>query len=93
MPGERYDVVYSPAARRALSETLPEAVAAAVFEFTSGPLADNPERVGAALKAPFEGDYRARRGEYRVRYRIDTARHRVDVLDIEHRRDAYRPHA
>ena len=86
MARDPYDVIYSPAARRALSEKLPESVAAAVFEFTSGPLSENPHRVGAALKAPFEGDYRARRGEYRVRYRIGESRHRVDVLDIEHRR-------
>ena len=86
MARDPYDVIYSPAARRALSERLPESVAAAAFEFTSGPLAEDPHRVGAALKAPFEGDYRARRGGYRVRYRIDESRHRVDVLDIEHRR-------
>jgi mRNA-degrading endonuclease RelE of RelBE toxin-antitoxin system len=29
------------------------------------------------------------RGEYRIRYRIDEERHRVIVVDIDHRRDAY----
>jgi mRNA-degrading endonuclease RelE of RelBE toxin-antitoxin system len=33
--------------------------------------------------------WRARRGEYRVRYRIDEERRTVVVLDIDHRRDAY----
>ena len=33
--------------------------------FVFGPLADNPQRVGAALRAPFLGRHRARRGEYR----------------------------
>jgi mRNA-degrading endonuclease RelE of RelBE toxin-antitoxin system len=33
--------------------------------------------------------WRARRGEYRVRCRIEDHR-RVVVLDIDHRRDAYR---
>jgi mRNA-degrading endonuclease RelE of RelBE toxin-antitoxin system len=33
---------------------------------------------------------RARRGEYRVRYLIDEERHQIVVMDVEHRRDAYR---
>jgi mRNA interferase RelE/StbE len=46
--------------------------------------------VGVPLRAPFEGLRRARRGEYRVRYRIDDANRQVIVLDVDHRRDAYR---
>jgi mRNA-degrading endonuclease RelE of RelBE toxin-antitoxin system len=53
-------------------------------------LADNPHRVGAPLRKPFEGHWRARRGEYRVRYTIDEASTEVVVVDISHRRDAYR---
>jgi mRNA-degrading endonuclease RelE of RelBE toxin-antitoxin system len=45
--------------------------------------------VGAPLRAPFEGHWRARRGEYRVRYRIDEVTRTVQVLDIDHRRDIY----
>jgi mRNA-degrading endonuclease RelE of RelBE toxin-antitoxin system len=37
------------------------------------------------------GLHSARRGDYRVIYRIDEGDHRVDVLAIEHRSDAYRP--
>lgn len=85
-----YRVTMARSASRRLSEQLPEAVAAACLEFILGPLAAQPYRVGAALRAPFEGDYRARRGAYRVRYRIDDAEQRVLVLDVEHRRDAYR---
>jgi mRNA-degrading endonuclease RelE of RelBE toxin-antitoxin system len=59
-------------------------------EFIFGALADDPRRVGAPLRKPFEGQWRARRGEYRVRYRIDDAAQMVYVLDIDHRRDAYR---
>ncbi|MDQ3826689.1 MAG: type II toxin-antitoxin system RelE/ParE family toxin, partial [Actinomycetota bacterium] len=51
-------------AARQLADHLPEAVAAACVEFLFGPLADNPHRVGAALRKPFEGYWRARRGEY-----------------------------
>jgi mRNA-degrading endonuclease RelE of RelBE toxin-antitoxin system len=34
---------------------------------------------------------RTRRGEYRVRCRIDDANRVVTVVDIDHRQDAYRP--
>ena len=77
-------------AARRLPEHLPEAAAAACIEFVFGPLADDPRRVGAPLRKPFEGQWRARRGEYRVRYRIDDENRTVYVLDIDHRRDAYR---
>lgn len=87
---EPYRLVLAPGARRALAETLPAAAAFAAWEFVSGPLLQRPRVVGAPLRAPFEGMWRARRGEYRVRYRIDEAGHAVYVLDIDHRRDAYR---
>lgn len=85
-----FRVVVTRTAARRLGEQLPEVVAAACVEFLFGPLADNPRRVGAALRAPFAGQWRARRGEYRVRYRIDDAEQIVYVVDIDHRRDAYR---
>jgi mRNA-degrading endonuclease RelE of RelBE toxin-antitoxin system len=87
-PGWR--IVVAASARRQIAERLPEAVAAACVEFLAGPLAGNPHRVGAPLRKPFEGQWRARRGTYRIRYRIDGGSHTVYVLDIEHRRDAYR---
>jgi mRNA-degrading endonuclease RelE of RelBE toxin-antitoxin system len=85
-----YRVRVTRTAARRLAEGLPEAVAAACVEFLYGPLAENPQRVGAPLRKPFEGQWRARRGQYRVRYSIDEARSVVYVLDISHRRDAYR---
>lgn len=84
-----YTIVLSPGARRALTDSLPAAAAFAAWEFVSGPLAEAPTRVGTPLRAPFEGLWRARRGEYRVRYRIDEDNRHVIVLDIDHRRDAY----
>ena len=87
---ERYDLVLSPGARRALAEQLPPPAAFAAWEFIDGPLRDAPSRVGAPLRDPFAGLWRARRGEYRVRYEIDEVQHLVRVLDIDHRRDAYR---
>lgn len=85
-----YEVIFSPAARRALSEELPEVVAAACFEFITGPLAENPRRVGKPLRNELAGTYSARRGEFRVIYDIDDNRIRVEVISIRHRRDAYR---
>lgn len=85
-----YHLVLAPGARRALSQTLAAAVAFAAWEFVSGPLVQRPRIVGTPLTAPFEGQWRARRGEYRVRYRIDEERRQVVVLQISHRRDAYR---
>lgn len=89
-PSGRFDVRVQPAARRALAERLPEAVAAAVLEFLDGPLAENPLRAGKPLAGPFAGCLGARRGTYRVIYRVDLDRRIVQVLDIDHRSTAYR---
>jgi len=84
-----YQVAMSPTAARQLQERPPEAVARACYEFIRGPLAEEPHRVGTPLRRPFEGHWRARRGEYRVRYTIDDDTKQAHVLDIDHRRDAY----
>ena len=85
-----FEVAWTAAARRSLPR-LTEKVAAAVVEFVYGSLAANPERVGKPLKLGLEGLHSARRGDYRVIYRIDADRRRVDVVALEHRSDAYRP--
>jgi mRNA interferase RelE/StbE len=81
----------TPTARRQHTENLPEAVAAAAYEFITGPLLDKPHRVGKQLRLPLEDRHSARRGTYRVIYRIDDAVHTVTVVDVAHRRNAYRP--
>jgi mRNA interferase RelE/StbE len=88
--GERYDIRFQPAARRAISERLPESVAAAVLEFCDAALAVNPQRVGKPLFGPLAGCHGARRGTYRIVYRIDEAARTVHVLDVDHRSDIYR---
>ena len=85
-----YRVRVTRTAARQLTDRLPEAAANACVEFLYGPLAGDPHRVGAPLRKPFEGQWRARRGEYRVRYTIDDQNEIVTVMDISHRRDAYR---
>lgn len=84
-----FEVVLTRSARRALEDTLPEQVAAAAFEFIAGPLADDPKRVGKPLRAPLAPLWSARRGEYRILYRIEDRRLIVQVVTIEHRRDVY----
>ena len=65
-------------------------VATAVVEFVYGSLAADPGRVGKPLKLGLEGLHSARRGDYRVIYRIDRIQRRVEVIALEHRSDAYR---
>jgi mRNA interferase RelE/StbE len=86
----RYELIVAPSARRQLSEELPEAVAFAAFELIVGPLLDNPHRVGKRLRPPLEDRHSARRGTYRVLYRIDEEPQRVTVVGVFSRADAYR---
>lgn len=86
-----YDLVVTPPARRAITATLPQPVAAAVMEFITTALVSNPQRVGKPLRDNLAGIWAARRGTYRILYRINDTAHEVVVLRIEHRRDAYRP--
>lgn len=86
-----YDLVVTPPARRAITDTLPEPVAVAVLEFITTALVINPQRVGKPLRDNLAGIWAARRGTYRILYRINDTAHEVVVLRIEHRRDAYRP--
>ena len=85
-----YEVVFTRSARRALEQELPEKVAAAAFEFIVGALRENPRRVGQPLLEPLAPLYSARRGEYRVLYRILEARLVIEVVTVAHRRDVYR---
>ncbi|MGI8626170.1 MAG: type II toxin-antitoxin system RelE family toxin [Geodermatophilaceae bacterium] len=80
------DVAWTATSKRALTR-LPEKVATAVVEFIYGPLADNPQRVGKPLRFELEGLHSARRGDFRIIYRMTD---RVTILAIEHRADAYR---
>jgi mRNA-degrading endonuclease RelE of RelBE toxin-antitoxin system len=84
-----YRVELTRRARRSLAEELPEAVAAACWEFISGPLAEDPYRVGKPLRDDLTGRYSARRGEFRVVYEVHDTIVVVRVIDVRHRRDAY----
>jgi len=60
-------------------------------EFLYGSLDASPHRVGKPGRLALEGLHSARRGDYRVIYRIDEELRLVTVVAIEHRSDAYRP--
>ena len=85
-----YELILTPPAR-ALTGKLPEAVAAAVIEFLATALIREPARAGKPLRDDLAGIWSARRGTYRVLYRIREDTREVIVLRIEHRRHAYRP--
>jgi mRNA interferase RelE/StbE len=85
-----FAIAWAAPARRALAR-LPEKVTNAAVEFAYGSLAAVPRRVGKPLKLGLAGLHSARRGDYRVIYRIDSQHHLVTVLAIEHRSDVYRP--
>jgi len=86
----RYELIVAPTAKRQLAEQLPESVAFAAYGFIVGPLLDNPHRVGKQLRPPLDDRHSARRGTYRVLYRIDDERQRVTVVGVFSRADAYR---
>lgn len=93
MADDAYRLSLAPAARRTLTEAppvgLPLAVAMAVSEFVSGPLLDDPQRVGKPLTRELAGYHSARRGAYRVVYQINEAARTVHVVRIDHRSDVY----
>lgn len=98
MTDRPYRLAISGPAARALAETLPEKVALAAYAFITGPLLDQPHRVGKPLEPPLAPAWSGRRGDYRVLYLIDDDARLVDddarlveVTAIRHRSDAYRP--
>ena len=84
-----YQLKITPEGARSL-DRLPEKVRPAVAATISGPLAENPQRLGKPLVGQLEGLRVARRGDYRIIYEIDDEEQLVIVHRIQHRRDIYR---
>ena len=84
-----YGVEWASPSRRSMGR-VPDNVAAAVIEFVYGALADNPRRVGRALRVELEGLHSARRGDYRIVYLIEEDRRVIVIEAIGHRADVYR---
>lgn len=91
MSDDPYELGLTRPARRAISELLPEEVAAAAVEFIIGTLLEAPHRVGEPLRGKLAGFHSARLAtQWRVLYRIDESKRLVIVQDIQHRGTAYR---
>ena len=94
MSGRGYTLSLASSAGRVLAEGpprgLPLPVAAAVTEFVTGPLLENPRRVGKPLTRELKSYHAARRGAYRVIYRIEEPERMVHVVRFDHRADVYR---
>lgn len=84
-----YEVRISARAERDLLR-LPEKVSVACLDFIFGPLTDEPHRVGRLLSGQLTGLHSARRGTYRIIYKIDDRLLRIDTVHIDHRRNVYR---
>jgi mRNA-degrading endonuclease RelE of RelBE toxin-antitoxin system len=86
---EPYQVQITNRAARDI-QRLPEKIATACVEFIFGPLVENPQRVGKALRAELAGLRSARRGDYRVIYAIVEDKRRIEIVHIDRRSDIYR---
>ena len=82
---ETYKLVLMPTALKALETKLKPAAAFALYEFMDGVLCEQPRTVGKPLHDPFKGFLSARRGAYRVIYRLEDADHTVRMLTIDRR--------
>ena len=78
-----FSIRWAPTAQRDLRR-LPEKIGTAVVEFIYGSLAGNPERVGRELHLQLAGHHVARRGDYRVVYRIDRRAGVVLIVHVDH---------
>jgi mRNA interferase RelE/StbE len=84
-----WELVVAGSATRTL-DRLSAGVAAAIVEFMLGPLVEQPTVVGKPLQRELTGYWSARRGAYRIIYRLDHDRQQVLVVRIQHRSDVYR---
>jgi len=91
LSADDYDLVVAGPVARAIANRLPEAVAIAVIEFLTGPLVEEPHRVGTPLRRELSGLHSARRGTFRILYRVDDDGRVVTVVRVEHHADVYRP--
>lgn len=89
MSSSSYEIEWAASALRCLHR-LPDKIALACVEFVYGGLAENPQRVGRALRFELEGRHSARRGDFRVIYVIDAERRVATIIAIDHRSDVYR---
>lgn len=91
MSGDQpWTVRLAPSAVRAL-DRLPHKVAAAIAEFITATLPTDPYRMSKPLRHELAGWRVARRGDYRVTFRILDDDHALLIGRVEHRAHIYRP--
>lgn len=86
-----WSVRLSPAATRALDH-LPHKVAGAIAEFVTTTLPSDPRRLSKPLRFELSGWNVARRGDYRVTFRLLEDERVLFIGRIEHRAHVYRRH-
>ena len=90
MTESAYEVRLSAPAQRSLARLSPR-IAEPLIAFIFGSLAEAPRRRGKPLRDAFAGYWSARRGDYRVIYRIDDDELLVVVVRVAGRDHADRP--
>jgi mRNA interferase RelE/StbE len=84
-----YRPVLTGAALRSL-QAVPPRIAEPLVAFIFGSLAEQPKRRGKPLQGELTGRWAARRGDYRIVYRLDDDTKAMYVLKIARRVDVYR---
>lgn len=87
---KKYRVVFVGGVDK-VTKGLPPKVVAVITKFCSGALVEDPYSAGKPLKGDRAGTYSARRGQYRIIYRIHDELIIVEVLRAGHRSRVYRP--
>lgn len=83
-----YDVLIERSVERALKRVSSSDFSRILVALKA--LASNPRPSGCKKLVGGERDWRVRAGDYRVLYEIDDAEKTVRVLNVKHRREAYR---
>jgi mRNA interferase RelE/StbE len=84
-----YDIIWHEKVKSDLA-SLTKDEASRIVSRVKDHLLRDPTAHGKPLKGVFKGLFRYRVGPYRVIYAIDHAEHRVIVLHVKLRKDAYR---
>jgi mRNA-degrading endonuclease RelE of RelBE toxin-antitoxin system len=71
-------------------QAVPPRIAEPLVEFIFGGLASEPRRRGKPLQRELAGRWAARRGDYRIVYRLDENTKSMYILKIGHRSQVYR---
>ena len=85
-----YRARITPEAMRNIGQ-LPDKVRHAAMATITGPLTQNPRRLGKPLGGELEGFWSARRGDYRIIHTIMETDRVVMIHRIQNRRHVYRP--